>query len=65
VTRIAELISHYEHGTADMCMKCGCCTPNDKINHVMTDVANGGSGETVIVPATSWDGGRYDTGNGY
>jgi len=48
-----------------MCMKCGCCTPNDKINHVMTDVANGGSGETVIVPATSWDGGRYDAGNGY
>ena len=63
--RIAELISHYEHGTADMCMKCGCCTPNDKMNHVMTDVANGDSGETVIVPATSWTGGNYEDAKGY
>jgi hypothetical protein len=48
-----------------MCMKCGCCTPNDKINHVMQGDSNGGSGQTVIVPATPWDGGRYDAGNGY
>lgn len=48
-----------------MCMKCGCSTPNDMINHVMTDVANGDSGETVIVPASPTWPGNYEDAKGY
>lgn len=49
-----------------MCMKCGCSTPNDKKSGAMNCGNNGGSSkETIIVPATAWDKGGYDGGNGY
>ena len=44
-----------------MCMKCGCCTPNDKKSDVMTPGDNGGSAKSVvIVPSSDAKPGGYD-----
>jgi hypothetical protein len=48
-----------------MCMKCGCSTPNDMKNHVMHPGSNGGSGQTVIVPASPTRPGNYEDAKGY
>lgn len=36
-----------------MCMKCGCCIPNDKMSTTM-DIPNGPSGKEVIVPSVPY-----------
>ena len=41
-------------------MKCGCSTPNDKKSGAQNFGSNGGSGKTVIVPATDTKPGGYD-----
>lgn len=43
-----------------MCMKCGCSTPNDKKSGAMSPGSNGGSGKTVVVPASDSRPGGYD-----
>jgi hypothetical protein len=35
-----------------MCMKCGCCTPNDKKIGPQNFGSNGGSGSQVVVKPT-------------
>lgn len=43
-----------------MCMKCGCCTPNDKIVAAPIVAPNGPSGKQVVVPASDTHPGGYD-----
>jgi hypothetical protein len=46
-------------------MKCGCSTPNDKMNHVMVPGSNGGSGTMVVVSASPTWPGNYEDAKGY
>jgi len=43
-----------------MCMKCGCCTPNDKKIGPQDFGSNGGSGKQVIVePSVTYVTGEF------